>query len=86
MRVMTSAWSSVVSVTSQVMPSGSKTLLMPFFFLDAVGGAGHLDRHPDEVALLHQALVDEVLRPGPADDDEVAADIGVEVRRSDRAC
>ena len=31
--------------------------------LDAVGGAGHLDGHPDEVALLHQPVVDEVLRP-----------------------
>ena len=79
MRVMTSAWSSVVSVTSQVMPSGSNTLLMPSSSCDAVGGAGNLDRHPDEIALLHQALVDQILRPAAAEDDVVAADIGVEV-------
>ena len=80
MRVITSAWSSVASVTSQVMPSGLNTLGMPSSSCDAVGGAGDLDRHPDEVARLHQALVDQILRPVLADDDVVAADIGVEAR------
>ena len=47
-------------------------------FLHAIGGTRHLDRHPDEVALLHQALVDQVLCPVPAEDDVVATHIGVE--------
>ena len=52
--------------------------LDPLLLLHAVGGAGHLDRHPDEVARLHQPLVDQVLRPVAAEDHVVAADIGVE--------
>ena len=80
MRVMISAWSSVLSVTSQVTPKRLEDRRDALLLLHAVGGAGHLDRHPDEVALLHQALVDQVLRPALADRDQVAADIGVEVR------
>ncbi len=47
--------------------------------LHAIGGARHLDRHPDEVALLHELLVDQVLRPALAEGDIVAAHIGIEV-------
>ena len=75
---MISAWSSVASVTSQVTPERLEDAGDAFLLLHAVGGAGHLDRHPDEVARLHQALVDQVLRPALADLDQVAADIGVE--------
>ena len=44
-------------------------------------GARYFDRHPDEIARLHQALVDEVLRPGGAEHLVVATDIGIEVGR-----
>ena len=47
--------------------------------LDAVARAGDLDRHPDEIARLHQAVIDEILCPALADDFEIAADIGVEI-------
>ena len=79
MREMTVAWSSVVSVTSQVMLSGLNTVAIALLLLDAVARAWNLDRHPDEVAGLHQAVVDQILRPALADDREIAADIGVEV-------
>ena len=46
---------------------------------DAVARAGDLDRHPDEVAGLHQLVVDEILRPALADARQIDADIGVEV-------
>ena len=68
MRLMTSAWSSVASVTSQVMPSGLNTVGDALLLLDAVAGAGNLDRHPDEVAGLQPGVVDDVLRPALADD------------------
>jgi hypothetical protein len=48
--------------------------------LHAISGAGHFDGRPDEIAGFHQALVDEILRPVPAERHIVAADIGVETR------
>ena len=37
-------------------------------FLHAIARARNFDRHPDEIAGLHQLVVDEILRPAFADD------------------
>ena len=65
------------------LPGDSKRLEHardPLGLLNAIGCAGNFDRHPDEVAGLHQTLVDQILRPVPAEHHVVAADIGVEAR------
>jgi hypothetical protein len=50
------------------MLSGPKTASMPFF-----------SSTPDEIAGLHQLVVDQILRPRLSDDEEVAADVSREV-------
>src|SRR5690606_768472 len=52
-----------------------------FLQLYTVGGTRDLDGHPDEIAFFDEAVVDEILGPGAAEDDVVSADVSIEARR-----
>src|SRR5260370_455425 len=43
----------------------------------SVGRAGNFHRGPDRIALFHEAVIDQILRPTMADRHVVAADVGV---------